>query len=53
MKQQWAQIALKIDALSLRERGIMLAVLAVAIILLAINKLKIIKGRTVCGIGES
>ncbi|MCX7218651.1 MAG: MSHA biogenesis protein MshJ [Burkholderiales bacterium] len=32
MKQQWAQIALKIDALSLRERGIMLAVLAVAII---------------------
>ncbi|WP_295759864.1 MSHA biogenesis protein MshJ [Undibacterium sp.] len=32
MKQQWAQIAAKIDALSLRERGIMLAVLAVAII---------------------
>jgi MSHA biogenesis protein MshJ len=32
MKQQWTQIAAKIDALSLRERGIMLAVLAVAII---------------------
>jgi MSHA biogenesis protein MshJ len=32
MKQQWEQIAAKIDALSLRERGIMLAVLAVAII---------------------
>lgn len=32
MKQQWEQIAAKIDALSFRERGILLAVLAVAII---------------------
>ncbi|MFZ6750719.1 MSHA biogenesis protein MshJ [Undibacterium sp. Ren11W] len=32
MKQQWEKIAAKIDALSLRERGIMLVVLAVVIV---------------------
>lgn len=39
MKQQWTQLTNKIDALSLRERGIMLLVISAAIILLFNNLL--------------